>query len=289
METIELKFLLRVLGYPGYRAPITKIKPNPKTIAADRDRICRRLRDRGLVDCRIEVKKFKLLPAGKALLKLETADLPLTEIELKVLQRAKTETVAISPAKLSGIPAADRQPVVQTLAQRGLIKIISEMLKEVWLTETGKCYLQDECNLSGISTVTLDMMGNYVRFLRRVLPANADDGVAEVASTVAEDTLNARSSEALQKLDDAAILQSIEDLDNNLGTENYLPIFHLRQQLQPPLSRDELDRALYRLQQQDRIELSSLQEAAAYTSEQIAAGIPQDIGGPLFFIVAIAS
>ncbi|MGB7059636.1 MAG: hypothetical protein WBD58_18175, partial [Geitlerinemataceae cyanobacterium] len=67
--------------------------------------------------------------------------------------------------------------------------------------------------------------------------------------------------------------------------DNYLPIYHLRQQLQPPLSREELDRSLYQLQRDDTIELSSLQEAIHYTSEQIDAGIPQQIGGPLFFII----
>ena len=77
----------------------------------------------------------------------------------------------------------------------------------------------------------------------------------------------------------------IQNLDRELATDNYLPIFYLRQKLQPPLSREEVDQALYRLQRNDKIELSSLQEAIAYTPEQIEAGIPQDIGGPLFFII----
>lgn len=76
-------------------------------------------------------------------------------------------------------------------------------------------------------------------------------------------------------------MQIIRDLDRQLGTDNYLPIFHLRQKFQPPLSREQLDQLLYRLQRNDRIDLSSLQEVSAYTPEQIDAGIPQDIGGPL--------
>ncbi|NEO79496.1 MAG: transcription factor RcaD, partial [Moorea sp. SIO4G3] len=70
-----------------------------------------------------------------------------------------------------------------------------------------------------------------------------------------------------------------------LGTENYLPLFHLRQKLQPPLSREELDKALYSLQAEDKIDLSALQEANMYTEEQIEAGIPQNTGGRLFFIM----
>lgn len=51
------------------------------------------------------------------------------------------------------------------------------------------------------------------------------------------------------------------------------------------MTRQEQDSALYRLCADDRIELSTLQDVRAYTSEQIKAGIPQDIGGSIFFIV----
>ena len=84
---------------------------------------------------------------------------------------------------------------------------------------------------------------------------------------------------------DEEIVQIIRNLDRKMGTNNYLPIFHLREELQPPFSKEELDQALYRLEQQDKIELSSLQEVRGYTSEQINTGIIQDIGGPLFFII----
>lgn len=60
---------------------------------------------------------------------------------------------------------------------------------------------------------------------------------------------------------DEKIWQIIEKLDSELGTENYLPIFHLRQKLEPPMSRDELDQPLYRLQKIDKIELRGLVHA----------------------------
>jgi hypothetical protein len=87
-----------------------------------------------------------------------------------------------------------------------------------------------------------------------------------------------------KQISDEEILQLIEKLDRELGTDNYLPIFHLREKLQPPFSRDELDKALYRLQASDRIDLSSLLDPAPYTPEQIDAGILQKVGGSLFFI-----
>jgi len=72
-----------------------------------------------------------------------------------------------------------------------------------------------------------------------------------------------------------------------LNTDNFLPIFHLREKLQPPLSREALDQMLYELQGEDLIELSTLQDVSNYSEEQIAAGIPQNIGGALFYISLI--
>ncbi|MFH7029886.1 MAG: transcription factor RcaD, partial [Heteroscytonema crispum UTEX LB 1556] len=145
----------------------------------------------------------------------------------------------IPPSKITSPKAAERDAILKTLSDRGLIEAEMKIKKakaEVWLTERGIEYLRDEYSPKGAA------------------------------------------------LSDEEILQTIRMLDRELGTDNYLPIFHLRQKLQPPLSRDELDRLLYRLQGNDQIELSSLQEANAYTPEQVDAGITQNIGGSLFFI-----
>jgi hypothetical protein len=92
----------------------------------------------------------------------------------------------------------------------------------------------------------------------------------------------------MSKPTDEQILQTIRDLDQKVGTGNYLPIFHLRQKLEPLLSRDGLDEALYRLEGNDQIELSALVEASRYSQEQINAGIKQRSGSPLFFIKVTA-
>ena len=85
-------------------------------------------------------------------------------------------------------------------------------------------------------------------------------------------------------ISDKEILETIKALDEEHGTDNYLPIYLYRAAL-PQLTRKEQDHALYRLAATDRIELSTLQEVRSYTVEQVEAGIPQDIGGRLFFIV----
>ena len=284
MDTIDLKFILKLLGFADYRTPLSKIQPNNKTKASEREKICRTLCDRGWVECSHEITKLKIAPPGKALLKLDPSELPVTEQEFKVLRSCEKEK--ITPGK-TNIPAAQRQAVIQSLVDRGLIEVETK-IKEVWLSARGQEYLRDEYNPKGNQpALSLDMLNNYIRFLRKslsveTLPSNPHNGVSSSVQNGVSPQVRVSDSQPSDK----EILQIIRDLDQQMGTENYLPIFHLRQKLQPPLSRNELDQMLYRLQRQDEIELSSLVEAIHYTSEEINAGIPQDVGGPLFFIVA---
>lgn len=279
MDVIELKFLLKLLGYPDYRAAIAEVKPNSKTKASERNRICRQLIERGLVDCTEEIKKLAIAPPGKSLLQADPTTLPISEQELKVLKA--TAKSSITPRE-TGVAADQRQAVIKSLAARGFIKIIDKKFKEVWLTERGKEFLRDEFESNSSSgTINLKMLTEYLRFLRKVhLPEKAalpqTSPAPETAALV-----------PMKKPSDEEILQLIQALDQELGTDNYLPIFHLRQKLQPPLSRKELDQALYRLEGDDKIELSSLVDTIPYSAEQINAGIHQDIGGPLFFIAYI--
>ena len=271
MKTDELKFLLKLLGCPDYRAAISEIKPNSKTPAPKRDRICRDLGDdREWVACTEEVTKIKIVPPGKALLKLDSASLPITSQELKILQACEKGTIPSSQTRVT--PAKTRQEIIEKLIERGLIEAAETKLKEVWLTERGKEYLAKEYDPRGAGNISLtkNMLADYLQFLRTHL-SSYQTSFETKAST--------------HKPSDKEVLQAIINLDRGLGTDNYLPIFHLRQKLQPPLSREELDRKLYSLQRNDKIELSALQEAIAYTPEQIDAGIPQDIGGRLFFII----
>jgi hypothetical protein len=174
----------------------------------------------------------------------------------------------------------ERDAILQRFHERGLIEAetkIKRQKAEVWLTERGQQYLRDEYTAKGSNPViSLELLTNYLRFLRKSQHVQKD--------VHQEPSQMPTAAAATSKLSDEEILQTIRHLDGELGTENYLPIFHLRQKLQPPLSREQLDQALYSLQRNNKIELSSLQEAIAYTPEQIDAGIPQDVGGSLFFI-----
>jgi hypothetical protein len=293
MKTSELKFLLKLLGKSNYRAPIIELKPSEKTSTSERNKICTDLTDRGIVAHSRKIEKFKLEPSGKALLEMDAADSPLTAEQLAVLQACQKK--AATPGEIKKVAASDRQQIIQELETKGFIKADKVTLQEVWLTELGREYLREECNVSGTNPViSLNLLRNYVNFLRKELHAVSTIATVEPSVSATEftevsattDSLTASSPIALgDKPSDIEILQIIKQLDRELGTENYLPIFHLRQKLQPPFSREELDQALYRLQRNDQIELSSLVEAVRYTLEQIQAGIPQEAGGPLFFVM----
>ncbi|MEH2059192.1 MAG: transcription factor RcaD [Nostoc sp.] len=278
METNELKFLLKLLGFTDYRADLK----NFDVFKTEKNKICRALGDRELVDYTREITAVKILPPGQALLK-DPGEVPIADKELKVLEKISKASGKIAPSKITSPKAAERDAILEVLSQRGLIeaeKSIKRAKAEVWLTERGIEYLRDDYspNKGSNPAISLELLGNYLRFLRKTL--RLKPGEVSTSLPISEHS----SSETITNISDEEVLQIIEKLDKELGTENYLPIFHIRQKLQPPLSRDELDQVLYRLQKNDNIELSSLVDPTPYIPEQIAAGITQNIGGVLFFV-----
>ncbi|MBD2017176.1 hypothetical protein H6F96_24815 [Microcoleus sp. FACHB-53] len=268
METIELKFILKLLGFEDYRAPLSKIELNSTPSEVEREEICRKLCERGLLVCSYKISKFKIAPPGKFLLKQDSDELPLTKQERKVL-RASVKG-RITP-KETGIPVEEQQVVIQSLADRGLIEVKPKhkKIKEVGLTERGQEYLQYEYNPSeSCSVLSPELLSNYVQFLRK--------SFQEISP----------SSMKTQIVNDEKILLTIQELEHQLVPDTGVPICHLREKLYPLLSREELDESLYRLERLEKIELSELQAANAYafSSEQIDAGIVQEMGAPLFFV-----
>ncbi|MEM8603416.1 MAG: hypothetical protein AAGF24_06225 [Cyanobacteria bacterium P01_H01_bin.121] len=273
----ELKFLLRLLGCPGYRSLISKIKVNAKTLAAQRDRIGRDLCSKGLVDYSQDILRFVITPSGKTLLNLDTRSLPITPDERHVLMAClggSTKPTAIS----TKVPASDRPTLIQKLADRGLLKITEQKIKAVWLTAQGQHYLRYDCRPTTPTNIVNGIsLTNYLNFLRS--PAVTEPALEPSAASAIPQPAPERAILAA-----AHVLQTIRELDTALQTNNYVPIFQVRAKLQPPLSRTELDQWLYTLERENQIEMSTLQEVSDYPEAQIAAGIAQDIGGPLFFI-----
>lgn len=269
METSELKFLLQLLGFEDYRAPLAKIKLDSTLSETEHEQICRNLCDRGFLVCSYKIHKFKIASPGKFLLKQDADKSLLTKQERQVLNASAKE--AITP-KETGIPKEQRQAVIQSLADRGLIEVKAKhkTIKDVWLTERGKEYLQYEYEPNETcSALSPELLSNYFQFLRKSFQE-----VSPLASM------------GRRIISDEKILLTIRELDRQLGTDNELPIFHLREKLQPLLSSEELDEALYRLQQNGKIELIAVSaaRACAFTSAQICTGIGQNGNAPLFFV-----
>ncbi|BAZ88960.1 hypothetical protein NIES932_04270 [Raphidiopsis curvata NIES-932] len=238
----------------------------------EKNKICQELEKREYVDYSREILSAQILPAGKAALQIESSQLPIALEEIKVLQNIanSSQKIAVSKIKIKSLKSDEKDRILKILSERGLIKVeekIKRTRAKVWLTDRGLEFLRDEYipQKGSHPVISLDMLGAYIQFLRK----NA----------------TGKKSVIPKEITDEEILQTIENLDRELGTENYLPIFHLREKLQPPLSRDDLDQALYRLQKINKIDFDPLQEVTNYTPIQIDAGIPQNIGGSLFFIM----
>ncbi|MEL6352281.1 MAG: hypothetical protein AAFR58_10975 [Cyanobacteria bacterium J06627_28] len=292
LKATELKFLLDLVHFDGYRSKITKIKPNSNTPASERDKTCEALVAKGLVECSREISKFIINGPGKALLGRDGENLPiqLNPKEISALEACKKET--ISPGELGKkVPAEERQELIQRLGDRGLIKISESKVTEVWLSTQGKRFLREEYVPTGNWGVTATKLGYYVQFLKNNASPAAGQSIP-LGQPVGQKPLSQPGNQlnntmpigSQSKPDKQAVLQHIRQLDPLVGNKNYLPIFHLRDKLQPLLTRTELDHLLYALQREGTIDLSSLHDQGNYTQKQMAAGIRQDNGGYLFFI-----
>ncbi len=95
------------------------------------------------------------------------------------------------------------------------------------------------------------MLADYLEFLRGYF--STAQSVEQVTSTAAE--LPADDNMIYQATREAVAFGTA-NLDKWHKTDNYLPIFYLRNQF-PSLSREKLDQALYRLQAADKIDFST--------------------------------
>ena len=290
LKAIELKFLLSLVSFDEYRSSITKVKPNSSTPASDRDKACESLVSQGYVECDREISKFAIAGPGKELLKnADRLPVKLDPQEQKILEACSQ---AITPGTLGKkVPASDRQPLLRSLVDRGLIKASQESIKEVWLSAQGKRFLQEAYVPEGNWGITASKVGAYVKFLResvnrssaRSLPTSQPRSQQPLSQPGSLPNSNMPIG-SQTKPDKQAILQQIQQLEQMLETDNYLPIFYLRDKLQPPLTREDLDSALYGLQRESKIELSSIHNQGKYSDKQLADGIRQEKGNYLFFI-----
>ncbi|OBQ31629.1 MAG: transcription factor RcaD, partial [Anabaena sp. CRKS33] len=75
MDTNQLKFLLKLLGCANYRTGFSSSIFDG--FKSEKNKICRDLGELEYVDYSREVATVKILPAGQALLKLDSTQLPI--------------------------------------------------------------------------------------------------------------------------------------------------------------------------------------------------------------------
>jgi hypothetical protein len=174
MDTNELKFLLKLLGCTDYRS----------SYSADifksfdgKEKICLSLSERELIDYSREIGTVEILPPGQALLQLDPKEVPITDKERRVLEKISVAAAKISPGKITSPKASARDEILKTLSDRGLIEVetrIKKLEAEVWITERGIEYLRDEYVPEGNAIITLDLVGNYLNFLRKSLQSKSE-------------------------------------------------------------------------------------------------------------------
>jgi hypothetical protein len=246
----ELKFLLKLQECRNYRAYLSH--PGLKAFRA-KDKICQNLAKDGLVDFSREIVTVKPSAAGLALLSV-TGDLPISALELKLLKKiAAAKKINLSQLRTAALSAAQRDASLQSFLNRGLIEVETRLKRqqaEVWLTPVGQSCLGE----------LLNQFQTFRQFSHPAVPAHPSD---------------------------AEVLEIIQTLDQEVISNNYLPLFYLRQKLQAALSREALDEILYRLEQNDQIELRAIVHTESYEPEQLSAGIQTRTGSLLFFVKVI--
>lgn len=167
----ELKFLLRLLAFPNYRAPVSQIRFPTKMSIASRDRLCQQLLRKGWVNCEDIITRFGLTATGRTLLTLDASVLPVTPDEKYILRSCREHS--ITPGQIHPrVPKDQRQTLLVGLAQQGLIRATKRQLGDVWLTEAGQHFLRDECAPQGNTpVVSWTLLSHYLRFMRQSMPS----------------------------------------------------------------------------------------------------------------------
>jgi hypothetical protein len=304
MEFTHLKFLLKLSDLPNGRG---KLAATSFREFSDKAQVSQDLASEGLIKFDeaiatftgvqavitqveipqiFDIKKVEavgIASTGQELLKLKANDLPISEGELKVLEKLAELGEMLKPTEIDikaikvgtkKMTAGDRNAALKELYERGFIKVYfkPEKAKKSAIAKPTKAKASGEFQITAKGQDCLLKLNNYFESLRN---SESDITLSKTTGTII-------------KPSDAEVLEIIRELGTKAEIENYLPIFFLRERL-PTLSREELDQILYRLVRQKMIKLTALSEIEKYTQSQINSGIPQLSGGPKFFIRVVTN
>ena len=281
MENAQLKILLQLLGKNNYGGKIAEVKPTSKTTISQTRNLCQKLKQKQYIEVKEKIEAIAITKKGKAYIPQAKVN------EKKILEKCLRSTCLVGKIKFK--TALLKQEIIEDLLSKDLIKISRSKITEVYLTPQGQQYLLTECNLLGKGNITLykPLFNNYLQFLCQNLLTS---GELTPTTTQVNDDRDEKQNQSIsivkpkQKPNDGDVLQTIIDLDKQNNTDNYLPIFHLRRYYEEVMTREELDQILYNLQRENKLSLSRLIDGSKYSREEYQAGIPQKVGGVIFYL-----
>lgn len=284
MEIQQLKILLKLLGQNKYQEKIADIKPNSQTKIEATQKLCYELYNKELIEIEERVIAIKANKKNKQLLNSNKKQ---DILEEKILKQCDDKNIKISDIKIS--PASKRDLLIEKLVKENLINISDKKITHVELTEKGQQFLAEEYLTEGLGNITLTkpLLNNYLTFIRNYYITENQEKISstkDIIPEVKEENIN-QNKQINKKITPDDILQTIIELDHTFNTDNYLPIFYLRNQYKSVLQRHELDSMIFGLQKENKISLSRLVDASQYTAEEYDAGIPQSIGYPIFYLI----
>ncbi len=263
LELAHIKLLLKLVAFPSDAGAINAkgMAPNSKTSLT----LCRRLAR--------ELARHELIEAPPQIIKIHTTEagtqaafdpaIPLEPTVRRLLKDARRGGITPRHQATRAL-GADPEPPLRQLERQGLVTL-DEAIHWIRLTEAGRRFLREDYRPTQTSgQFTPQMLGNYAAFLR-----------AELGTTP--------PAIPPKTLDAEALYQTVERLQQD-APGGLVPLYAVREAVEPPLDRASTDAHLYALAREDRIELITVQEQSNFTPQQLAAGIPQRVGGPLFYV-----
>jgi len=262
LELAHIKLLLKLVAFPRYEGAINAkgIAPNSKTSQATCRRLARELVQRELIEAPPQIEKIHTTEAGTQAA-FDPA-IPLEPAVRRLLKDARRKGVTLANKSVRAL-GSEPEATLRQLETQGLVTL-AETMRWIRLSEAGRRFLSETYRPTQTGgQFTPQMLGNYAAFLRSELAA------APAASP--------------ETLDADALYQTVERLQQDVPG-GLVPLYAVREAVEPPLDRATTDAHLYALARDDRIELITVQEQSNFTPQQLAAGIPQRAGGPLFYV-----
>ncbi len=289
LELLEIKLLLNFLKFDGYSAgfALKTLRPEKKTPLETLEKMVAKLAGAGYLEV-VQVTHIEATEAGMTA--LQTKDVPLAAEEIKVLRACKkNKTRRIKSSNKEVLTLGDEiESKLRHLESRGLVKLTTG-IERIKLTLQAQHFLCQQWQPQHPQAkISFQQLGYLVHLLRQHLGQTGQAVPDEsVATETAVPPTHTQPTVSPQTVDADGLFSMIKALQAAQGDDNLVPLYKIRDeihaQVAPPLDREQTDQLLYQLSREKRIELVTALEMGHFNENQIAAAIPQEVGGPIFY------